>query len=296
MYTRRKGTRMDIGSTIELIRQKKNIPIKSLIGGIVSRAHYYRIANGQSDMTVTNFFKILEHLNVSLEEFLFIKNNFKIERFKALFAEVHQSFIKQDLEKLLSLKEKSTIIYKKTNLERYQHIVLVIQLLIDRLKEEGYDSFAKEYLQDYLMNLNMFTHYDLVLYSNSFFAFSKELNEAISVRILDNIKKYEQLKAFESDTVKVLSNMIFYEIELNDFKKVKEYIGYMKQVELSEHLILEKVLKKFFMGVDCLLTKNIMQGKKQMKESMTILNILDNNHYFFLEKIEDHLLNYFKLY
>ncbi|WP_025869182.1 helix-turn-helix domain-containing protein [Enterococcus crotali] len=159
---------MDVGSIIELIRQKKNIPIKSLIGGVVSRAHYYRITNGQSDMTVTCFFKILEQLNVSLDEFLFIQNNFKIERFKALFTDVRQSFIEQDVEKLLSLKEKSTLIYKKTNLERYQHIALVVKLLINRLKNEEYDSFAKEYLQEYLVNLNMFTHYDLVLYTNTF--------------------------------------------------------------------------------------------------------------------------------
>lgn len=286
---------MDVGCTIELIRQKKNIPIKSLIGGVVSRAHYYRITNGQSDMTVTCFFKILEQLNVSLEEFLFIKNNFKIERFKALFTDVRESFIEQDVDKLLALKEKSTLIYKETNLERYQHSALVIKLLINRLKEEEYDSFAKEYLQDYLVNLNMFTHYDLVLYTNTFFAFSKELNEAISTRILDNAKKYEQLKSFESDTVKVLSNMIFYEIELNDFKKVKEYLGYMKQVELSEHLIIEKILQKFFMGIDCLLTENIKQGKEQMKESIALLKLLEDSHYFFLEKIEEHLVSYFNL-
>lgn len=286
---------MDVGCTIELIRQKKNIPIKSLIGGVVSRAHYYRITNGQSDMTVTCFFKILEQLNVSLEEFLFIKNNFKIERFKALFTDVRESFIEQDVDKLLALKEKSTLIYKETNLERYQHIALVIKLLINRLKKEEYDSFAKEYLQDYLVNLNMFTHYDLVLYTNTFFAFSKELNEAISTRILDNAKKYEQLKSFESDTVKVLSNMIFYEIELNDFKKVKEYLGYMKQVELSEHLIIEKILQKFFMGIDCLLTENIKQGKEQMKESIALLKLLEDSHYFFLEKIEEHLVSYFNL-
>lgn len=286
---------MDVGCTIELIRQKKNIPIKSLIGGVVSRAHYYRITNGQSDMTVTCFFKILEQLNVSLEEFLFIKNNFKIERFKALFTDVRESFIEQDVDKLLVLKEKSTLIYKETNLERYQHIALVIKLLINRLKKEEYDSFAKEYLQDYLVNLNMFTHYDLVLYTNTFFAFSKELNEAISTRILDNAKKYEQLKSFESDTVKVLSNMIFYEIELNDLKKVKEYLGYMKQVELSEHLIIEKILQKFFMGIDCLLTENIKQGKEQMKESLVLLKLLEDSHYFFLEKIEEHLVSYFNL-
>ncbi|WP_348920445.1 helix-turn-helix domain-containing protein [Enterococcus rotai] len=286
---------MDVGCTIELIRQKKNIPIKSLIGGVVSRAHYYRITNGQSDMTVTCFFKILEQLNVSLEEFLFIKNNFKIERFKALFTDVRESFIEQDVGKLLALKEKSTLMYKETNLERYQHIALVIKLLINRLKKEEYDSFAKEYLQDYLVNLNMFTHYDLVLYTNTFFAFSKELNEAISTRILDNAKKYEQLKSFESDTVKVLSNMIFYEIELNDFKKVKEYLGYMKQVELSEHLIIEKILQKFFMGIDCLLTENIKQGKEQMKESIALLKLLEDSHYFFLEKIEEHLVSYFNL-
>lgn len=292
---RRKGNKMDVGSIIELIRQKKNIPIKSLIGGVVSRAHYYRITNGQSDMTVTCFFKILEQLNVSLDEFLFIQNNFKIERFKALFTDVRQSFIEQDVEKLLSLKEKSTLIYKKTNLERYQHIALVVKLLINRLKKEEYDSFAKEYLQEYLVNLNMFTHYDLVLYTNTFFAYSKELNEAISIRILENAKKYEQLKSFESDTVKVLSNMIFYEIEMNDFKKVKEYLGYMKQVELSEHLIIEKILKKFFMGIDCILTENVKQGKKQMKESITLLKLLEDNHSFFLEKIEEHLFSYLNL-
>ncbi|ALS37616.1 transcriptional regulator with XRE-family HTH domain [Enterococcus rotai] len=75
---------MDIGSTIELIRQNKNIPIKSLIGEVMSRAHYYRITNGQSDMTVKNFFNILERLNVSLEEFLFIKKQLQNRKVQSL--------------------------------------------------------------------------------------------------------------------------------------------------------------------------------------------------------------------
>jgi transcriptional regulator with XRE-family HTH domain len=167
---------IDLGKTIDFIRKGKNMSIKFLTNGVISRSQYHRIINNQSEISAVTFFKLLEQLNVSIEEFIFIGNSFKEDEFKQLFKNVKKTFLEKNTKKLETLKLYSLNLYERSLIEKYKHIYLVIELLIKRLNLNN-DYIKDNEIQYYLLNLNFFTHYDLVLYINTYFSFSREVNE-----------------------------------------------------------------------------------------------------------------------
>lgn len=60
---------MYIGKTIRRIRLDKNMPVNKVYKGILSRPVVARFEKGLADTTVTRFLKILNNLNITLEEF-----------------------------------------------------------------------------------------------------------------------------------------------------------------------------------------------------------------------------------
>lgn len=68
---------MEIGETVEFIRHSKNISIKQVCGDYLTRQTYYRFIKNNLDISSKKLLYILDNLNVNVDEFLFISNNFK---------------------------------------------------------------------------------------------------------------------------------------------------------------------------------------------------------------------------
>ena len=69
---------MKTGEIIKYIRLSKKLKSKNIYNGILSRPAVSRFERGLSDTTTEKFFNILDNLNISLEEFHFIYNNYKV--------------------------------------------------------------------------------------------------------------------------------------------------------------------------------------------------------------------------
>lgn len=70
---------MDTGKVIKSIRLSKKLKSKNVYNNILSRPASSRFEKGLSDTTSKKLFEILSNLNISLEEFYFIYNGYKIE-------------------------------------------------------------------------------------------------------------------------------------------------------------------------------------------------------------------------
>lgn len=275
---------IDLGQTIDFIRKGKNISIKILTTGVISRSQYHRIINNQSEISAVTFFKLLEQLNVSIEEFMYIGNSFKEDEFKRLFKNVKRAFLEKNIEKLEELKLYSLNLHKKSLIEKYKHIYLVIDLLINRLNLNN--DYSKQHeIQYYLLNLNFFTHYDLVLYINTYFSFSRETNELMITNIFNSANKYKNLKQYESELVKILINMIIIEIEEKDILKVHKYTQILVNLNISDELLLEQVLQNFFIGLSLIITEDCPNGILITKRNIDFLKQLNNSYWRVLENI-----------
>ena len=65
---------MHFGQTLKKIRQNRALTQLDVCDGIMKQGTYSRIENGQLDIGAAELAKIVERLNISLNEFLFLAN------------------------------------------------------------------------------------------------------------------------------------------------------------------------------------------------------------------------------
>ena len=68
---------MHFGQTLKKIRQNRALTQLDVCDGIMKQGTYSRIENGQLDIGAAELAKIVERLNISLNEFLFIHQNYE---------------------------------------------------------------------------------------------------------------------------------------------------------------------------------------------------------------------------
>lgn len=246
--------------------------------------------NDQSAVTASTFMTLLNQLNVTVEEFSYIQNNYKLGAHELLEKEMKENFIIGNINRITQCQKEAKELYKNTGMEKYNHIYLVSILLINRLKKETYNLYSINVLKDYLLNLNVYTYYDLRLFTSIFFAFSKELNEAVITKILKNASTYSQLNHYGSDVAKILCNMIIFELESGDFKSAKKYLKILETVTIESEHILERILKNFFKGVNEVFDDKFSSGRKRMEENIHFLKVIKNNYYYVLEDVMNFIL------
>lgn len=66
-----------IGETLRKIRKNRNLTQKELAQGIMQQATYSRIESGQLEVSAVLLYKLVERLNISMNEFFYIAQNYK---------------------------------------------------------------------------------------------------------------------------------------------------------------------------------------------------------------------------
>lgn len=86
---------MGFGQTLKQIRLNRNMSQEKIAAGLITQGTYSRIERDQLQLDVELFLKLIERLNISSNEFLFIHNNYR--------AIEHESIMKyfSDLEIIL---------------------------------------------------------------------------------------------------------------------------------------------------------------------------------------------------
>ncbi|MDH6363679.1 Rgg/GadR/MutR family transcriptional activator [Enterococcus sp. PF1-24] len=282
----------NLGKAIDFIRVGKNLSIKALTDGIVSRSQYYRIINNQSDMSTFIFFKLLDRINVTLEEIVFIGNTFNENTFNEIILEAKKASENENIDKLKDLIEYSRSLYKNTKMEKYKQVCMMVGLLKKKLEgnKECYDA---NYIQQYLLELDFFTHYDLVLYINTSFSFSTKNNRILTNRIIKTVSKYNYLKLAESEIVKILVNMIIAEFEEKEREEILRYTEFLVNIEIRNEFILEKCMQKFFEGILMILSGDSYKGKMVAKKYQDMIKEFDRSTEVILDKLLKDAMDFF---
>ncbi|MCT3441845.1 XRE family transcriptional regulator, partial [Limosilactobacillus fermentum] len=76
---------MKYGPTISDIRKAKKISLKNLLQDQMTPSSYSRFVDGKTETSVNNFVALLENLNVTFDEYLYINNGYQNSRYDQLY-------------------------------------------------------------------------------------------------------------------------------------------------------------------------------------------------------------------
>lgn len=136
----------EFGKIFKILRESKNLSLREASEGAISMAQLSRFERGQSSVSIDSFFQCLDNINVLLDEFQVIYNNYTLTddiRFnKELFeAYLNNNYLKLDkflndleMEKLKHPNKNILIIFSKLYLtpRNTEKIITKKNSIIDR--------------------------------------------------------------------------------------------------------------------------------------------------------------------
>ncbi|HFU3977132.1 TPA: helix-turn-helix domain-containing protein, partial [Streptococcus suis] len=66
----------EFGEIFKILRESKNLSLREASEGAISMAQLSRFERGQSSISIDSFFQCLDNINVLLDEFQVIYNNY----------------------------------------------------------------------------------------------------------------------------------------------------------------------------------------------------------------------------
>lgn len=236
----------NLGKTFSNLRSGKKIPVKSIINdGILSESQYYRFINQDSDIGLTKFMKLLDNLNIQFEEFFSLLPESK-EDLTHIMSQISTFFNQQNGTELKYLNILLSKKYLSTKKIKYHHLSIICECLQMKLTQNFSHATRANQIVNYLKSVDNWTHYELVLFANTFFVF--QLND-IALLLSIAKKKSKQFKNYQpytQESIRLHSNIIIYLLEKKETDVALKTIQELEQFKLKDDYLYEKVLIKFW--------------------------------------------------
>lgn len=289
---------MEIGETVEFIRHSKNISIKQVCGDYLTRQTYYRFIKNNLDISSKKLLYILDNLNVNVDEFLFISNNFKqYKEFIDMDTAKHY-FECRNIEGLNHILDS----YKDSKSIKEKNLFALVKVLLATLTEEDCLT-ERTYLSNYLINIETWSHYETVLFNNCMFIFESCFIEMVFSKVILNLDKYNTLRYYGNESIRMFVNMLILFIQrqeydkaseiLAKYDKASEILAKIEDYQLNDDCLYERCCVSFFDGIIGLINgkEGAEQKCVQILEIFQLLNCKTIHHMFqtYLEAIKHKL-------
>lgn len=278
---------MEIGETVEFIRHSKNISIKQVCGDYLTRQTYYRFIKNNLDISSKKLLYILDNLNVNVDEFLFISNNFKqYKEFIDMDTAKHY-FECRNIEGLNHILDS----YKDSKSTKEKNLFALVKVLLATLTEE--DCLTERTYLSYLINIETWSHYETVLFNNCMFIFESCFIEMVFSKVILNLDKYNTLRYYGNESIRMFVNMLILFIQRQEYDKASEILAKIEDYQLNDDCLYERCCVSFFDGIIGLINgkEGAEQKCVQILEIFQLLNCKTIHHMFqtYLEAIKHKL-------
>lgn len=267
----------EYGKTIRKIREEKGYTMQQLSDGILSTSFLSKFERGNSDISISYFFQILERLSLSYDEFLFVHNDFKLDNFETFFDSAEQAYVNRNLSKLQTLKEVQMDKWRTTKIAAYRCNTLVLDVLIGILRDEFIDSEKEEieFLFDYLFQVEVWGYYELRLYNTTMFLMPPETVLTLSETAVEKSVYLRKLAKVNQIIIYILLNTLTYLIRHNKYLREYEFfLDYLDNIPIPEKDLLSRNHLLYLQGIYEVKIGNKEKGTELVNKAISMFREL----------------------
>ncbi|TFD94346.1 helix-turn-helix domain-containing protein [Jeotgalibacillus sp. R-1-5s-1] len=197
------------GTTVRDIRLSKNYSQFDVSNGALHQASYSKFELGRIELTHQKFKKILDSLEMNLDEFMYVHHNYEFPtREKIIHLFEHQKFIEVSaLNQIISLAEN----YLTNHKDRYIEDILHISRGLILIKNEGSFEPAMSYaskIWDRLQQADTWYLTDFKLIAVILFLFPVSTAISITKFALEQSEKYENYTDYKKRFIPFKFNLV----------------------------------------------------------------------------------------
>ncbi|MCO7126678.1 helix-turn-helix domain-containing protein [Sporolactobacillus shoreicorticis] len=262
------------GVTLRYIRKTKNMTLAELAKGEVSVAFLSRFERGDCDISFTHLLNLLNKLNVSMDEFLYVNNDYEITHFQKFFDDLKDYVREDNLHMLQVLRDRTKRIYIMEGKNYYLHFSIIAELYIRRISKKKPDLKMVKILSDYFSNVDVWGYYELVIYTNSMFSFPVDQIIALSHMAYEKSMDYNPLGKGDIKKQKILLNTIVALIENNRLPEANTFLILLDESLDKEKDAYMKIKLMFLKGIYAIKMGNRQRGEKMAAKAIKIFTDL----------------------
>ena len=219
-----------IGSTLKKIRENKGYTQKEISDDTMARSTYTKFESNDITPTLSKYLAILDHMDMSHEEFIYILNEYKLgqkESILYLFKQLEKNPTRELVDEIIEKGEKLVQ-------ERYDQLTLDIlnacrgyAVLLDEQNLTKAKSYAQEVWKR-METLDSWYLAELHIINSILYLFDSDTASRFTDRALENLAHYPHFE--EATTLKISFLLHLTNLLLLD-KKYEQALFYVKEME-----------------------------------------------------------------
>lgn len=281
------------GQVLRQLREEKGYSLRQISNGILSTSFLSKFERGESDISLSHFVKIIERMNVSLDEFIFSANEYKPSELETLISEITAAYQRNNISKLKNITKKEYEKYNQFELDVYLCNSIMTEAIMLNLEKKQIDKKKREHLANYLFNIELWGNYELIIYANSLTIFPPETVISLSKEVVKKTAMFKLVNKNYIQTLGILLNTIIVCLENDLLNDALYFILTMENTNMAENLFYERTLLLFLKGLYEIKKDNVEAGQKQSQDAISIMYAIGSEDLAisYEEYLEQELIN-----
>ncbi len=253
-----------IGSTLKKIRKDKNIPIRLICEGIMDQGNYWRLENGEIDSSFSTVLKLLERMNMSIEEFM-KEIGLGETLYQSYTDELVTFFKNKDIESLKQLKKTLANDLQTNSSMKLTHLYYLVDIYIFKIDSSWNAGQSKLEIKNYLAKCNNWNTYELALLNNVLFIYDLETSFLFYKMAVSKLSKTKTEKI-----IPLTLNVMALCIENDDEEKTLYVYSILEKIELNEKSTYERITQKWGL---CIAQYYLLQDPNYLHEAEEMVDV-----------------------
>ncbi|MBP1040311.1 helix-turn-helix domain-containing protein [Vagococcus sp. BWB3-3] len=262
------------GEVFRIIRTSQNLTLKEVSTGIVSLSYLGKFETGKTNITLPTFIKLLDRLNIKMDEFIFFCNS-SLYNFDELATNISEAYRGNNVTQLLQLKDSEETLFKSTKRKTHQiNSIMIAAAIVDLNPSYFISKDDLKVMSDYLLQIPFWSSYNLFVFGCSHAIISPYL----LVTLINEIEKLNshQMIGFSNprELIFLFHHAAFTFLRNDNLKQAIKAFDYAKEL-LKSGFFFEKNRSLFLNGLITILQGNTYEGLKMANEAILVIKTLE---------------------
>ena len=267
----------DFGKTLRFIRTSKQVSINKLADNVISKSQLSRFERGESEISCSKLYYLLNKLNTSFDEFLIINRGFSDYDFKIMINEVRDSTASNDIQNIIKILE-SYQNKDKSTLKNFE--ITLLKSILNNYSKDIYPSKSElEELVDYLFKVEHWGYYEISLFGNCFRQLTYQTIFSLTKELLNKIRYYIRAESNKRLVIQLTINCLIVSIDKEYFENARYLLKKVECLLNSETSFYEKTVFIYASGY-LLYKEGNIDGKDKMLDALKVLKILSEDKFY----------------
>ncbi|MBP1040173.1 helix-turn-helix domain-containing protein [Vagococcus sp. BWB3-3] len=262
------------GKVFRVIRISQNLTLKEVSQGVVSLSYLSKFETGKTNITLSIFLKLLDKINVKIDEFIFFCNN-SFYHFNELASQISTAYRETNTSKLCQLQETEKKLFLATRKKSHQiNSIMIAAAIIDLNPSHSIPKKDLKIMSDYLLQIPFWTSYNLFILSNSHAIISPYL----LITLIQEIRRLDANKSVEyscpSELILLLHHAAITFLRIDEIEQAILAYKYAKKL-LKSGFLFEKNRSLFIKGLIIITQGKTYEGITLATKAISVLETLE---------------------